>query len=226
MNKQYTLELIAHIHNDFHEKFGIPRQSGLADVESYIVFEKSYSMPEAFRGLEDYSHLWLIWQFSECADAGFRPTVRPPRLGGNKRMGVFATRSPYRPNSLGLSSVKLEKILQTEEHGTVLVVTGADLMNGTPIFDIKPYLAYVDSHPDAKNGFAEDFVDYSLTVNCPSAILTKVPEKKQTALLQILAGDPRPSYQNNEERIYKMAYSNFTVHFKVKNKTLFVINIE
>ncbi|MBQ4517907.1 MAG: tRNA (N6-threonylcarbamoyladenosine(37)-N6)-methyltransferase TrmO [Clostridia bacterium] len=226
MNKQYTLEVIAHIHNDFHEKFGIPRQSGLADVESYIVFEKSYSMPEAFRGLEDYSHLWLIWQFSECADAGFRPTVRPPRLGGNKRMGVFATRSPYRPNSLGLSSVKLEKVLQTEEHGTVLVVTGADLMDGTPIFDIKPYLAYVDSHPEAKSGFAEDFVNYALTVECPPSLLDIVPKEKQAPLLQVLAGDPRPAYQHDEERIYKMTYGYYTVHFKVKDQTLTVTAIE
>lgn len=226
MNQQYFLEVIAHIHNDFHEKFGIPRQSGLAAVESYIVFEKPYRMQEAFRGLSDYSHLWLIWQFSECAQAEFRPTVRPPRLGGNKRMGVFATRSPYRPNSLGLSSVKLEKILQTEEYGTVLVVTGADMMDGTPIFDIKPYLTYVDSHPEAKSGFAEDFVDYALAVDCPPQLLQTIPKEKQAPLLQVLAGDPRPAYQKDTNRVYKMSYGDYTIHFQISGNTLTVTKIE
>ncbi len=227
MNQSYSLEVIAHIHNDFHKKFGIPRQSGLVSaMESYIIFEKPYSMQEAFRGLSDYSHLWLIWQFSDCADAGFRPTVRPPRLGGNKRMGVFATRSPYRPNSLGLSSVKLEKVLHTEENGVVLVVSGADLMDGTPIFDVKPYIAYTDCHQDAKSGFAEAFAEYALEVICPPALLAKVENSKQPALLQVLAGDPRPAYQNDENRIYKMSYADYEIHFKVKEQKLTVIEID
>lgn len=223
---EYRITPIAYIHNDFHEKFGIPRQSGLAPaVTSVIVFEKPYRAAEAFRGLSSYSHLWLIWQFSEAFDDGFRPTVRPPRLGGNKRMGVFATRSPYRPNRLGLSSVKLEKILRTEDKGTVLLVSGADLMDGTPIFDIKPYIAYTDSHPEAVSGFAEDFADYVLEVDFPTALLERIAPDKQAALFQILRGDPRPAYQTEEERIYKMRFSDYEIHFKVASDILTVLDV-
>ncbi len=226
MNKPYNLNVIAHIRNDFHKKFGIPRQSGLVKtLQSRIVFEKPYRIPEAFRGLEEFSHLWLIWQFSDCVDATFHPTVRPPRLGGNKRMGVFATRSPFRPNNLGLSSVFLDQIIQTEEEGTVLLVSGADLMDGTPIFDIKPYIAYTDSHPEAISGFAEDFADYKLEVSCSPTLLEKIDPKKQNTLLKVLAQDPRPGYQNDDERIYIMDFANYEIHFKVTENTLTVTDI-
>ena len=221
------LQVIAKIHNGFHEKFGIPRQSGLVpELESVIVFEEPFRNPEALHGLSGYSHLWLIWQFSECADVPWRPTVRPPRLGGNKRMGVFATRSPYRPNHLGLSSVTLTGIEKTKDFGTVLRISGADLMDGTPIFDIKPYIAYTDAHPHAVSGFAEDFVDYRLSVSCPEDILSIVKPEEQGVLLKILEQDPRPAYQNDEARIYNMDFSDYAVSFMVSGEELTVTDIK
>lgn len=225
MNEKIQIEPIAHIYNDYTEKFGIPRQSGLApSVRSVIVFEKPYRIAEALRGIDGYSHLWLIWQFSEC-DGHHSPTVRPPRLGGNTRVGVFATRSPFRPNGLGLSSVKLEKIEATAENGTVLVVSGADIMNGTPIFDIKPYVAYSDCHPDAVSGFADDFSSYRLKVHCGEDMLLTLPPEKRAGLLEMLECDPRPSYQNDPERIYGVTYATYNVKFKVDGENLTVTEI-
>ncbi len=217
---------IAYIYNDYAEKFGVPRQSGLApSVESVIVFEKPYRIPETLRRIDGYSHLWLIWQFSEC-DGKWSPTVRPPRLGGNTRVGVFATRSPFRPNNLGLSSVKLEKAEDTAENGTVLIVSGADLMNGTPIFDIKPYVAYSDSHPDAVSGFADDFSSYRLNVNVRESMLEIIPSAKRDGLIEMLGCDPRPSYQNDPERVYGVKYGEYNVKFKVDGNELTVIEVE
>ncbi len=218
---------IAYIRTDFSSKFGIPRQSGLVDeLEATVVFEPEYRNPEALRGIEEYSHLWLIWQFSECADKPWSPTVRPPRLGGNKRMGVFATRSPFRPNSLGLSSVKLIGVEQTENKGFVLKVSGADLLDGTPIFDIKPYLAYVDSHPEASNGFALDEKEGSVEVEFPENLLSLIPENKRKALIAVLAQDPRPGYQDDCERIYGIEFAGFDVRFTVSENKLKVIEIK
>lgn len=216
---------IAYIYNDFNEKFGVPRQSGLApDIVSRIIFEKPYRISEALRGIDEYSHLWLIWQFSEC-DGQWSPTVRPPRLGGNKRVGVFATRSPFRPNSIGLSSVKLERVEHTE-NGDVLIVSGADLMNKTPILDIKPYVKYSDSHPDAICGFADTFSSYSIDVRCPSFLLSKLPESKRAGLIQLLSCDPRPSYQNDPDRVYAVVYAGFEVKFTVSENVLTVGSVE
>ncbi len=220
------MKVIAHIHTDFPEKFGIPRQSGLIEeLEGKIVFTPEYRNPEALRGLEDFSHIWLLWEFSEAVREDWKPTVRPPLLGGNKRMGVFATRSPFRPNSIGLSSVKLDRIELTEKEGTVLYVKGADLMNGTPIYDIKPYLPYADSHPDAVGGFTENLDERKLEVVFPEELLLKAPEEKRTALIKVLTCDPRPSYQNDEERVYGFDFAGLEVSFKVKVGTLVVINI-
>lgn len=220
------INIIAHIHTDFSSKFGIPRQSGLVDeLEATIVFEPEYRNPDALRGIEEYSHLWLLWQFSECADKEWTPTVRPPRLGGNKRMGVFATRSPFRPNPIGLSSVKLIGVEKTENNGYILRVAGADLLDGTPIYDIKPYLPYVDSHPEASNGFALDEKEGSLTVEVPDELLKKIPPKKQAALIAVLAQDPRPGYQDIPERIYGIEFAGFDVRFKVENSVLSVVEI-
>ncbi|MBR5236368.1 MAG: tRNA (N6-threonylcarbamoyladenosine(37)-N6)-methyltransferase TrmO [Clostridia bacterium] len=226
MQAESSLTVIGHIYNGFHEKFGIPRQSGLVpSVESVIVFKKPYAVSEAFRGLEAFSHLWILWQFSECDDAKFRPTVRPPRLGGNQRVGVFATRSPYRPNGIGLSSVRLERIEQTE-NGPILIVKGADLMNGTPIVDIKPYITYTDSHPDAISGFADAFTDYALTVDCAPDLLETVDPLIRETLLDLLKNDPRPAYQQDDSRVYTMDYSRYTVRFKVIQGVLTVISID
>lgn len=223
----YKIEPIAYIHNDFPDKFGIPRQSGLAQsLKATLVFEPEYRHPEAFRGLEDYSHIWLIWGFSENAHAGWTPTVRPPRLGGNIRKGVFATRSPFRPNPIGLSSVKLDSIEITKEHGPVLHISGADLMNGTPVFDIKPYLPYVDSHPEATNGFAGSVKDYALHVECSDKLLNSIPKEKREPLIEVLSQDPRPSYQDNPERIYGMRFSEYEIKFQVDDFILKVISIE
>ena len=195
---------IAHIRSDFSEKFGIPRQSGLVEeLTAAVVFEPEYRDPSAFRGLEGFSHLWLIWEFSRSR--GWSPTVRPPRLGGNKRLGVFATRSPFRPNPLGLSCVRLVEVRQDRALGPVLVVAGADLMDGTPIYDVKPYLPYADCKPDAVGGFAAQPKGADLTVECPPAMLDRVPEDKRAALLAVLAQDPRPQYQDDPERVYGMA---------------------
>ena len=223
----YNIKPIAYIHSDFPDKFGIPRQSGLAaSLKATVVFEPEFRSPEAFRGLEDYSHIWLIWGFSKNKDSGWTPTVRPPRLGGNVRKGVYATRSPFRPNPIGLSSVKLETIESHKELGPVLHISGADLMDGTPIFDIKPYLPYVDSHPDASNGFAGSVIDYALSVNCPDELLSILPEDKRAALIEVLSEDPRPSYQDNPERIYGMRFSEYEVKFKVEQDVLYVISVE
>lgn len=220
------IKQIAYIRTDFSSKFGIPRQSGLVDeLEATIVFEPEYRNPDALRGIEEYSHLWLIWQFSECADKPWSPTVRPPRLGGNKRMGVFATRSPFRPNSLGLSSVKLLGVERTEKEGCVLRVSGADLLDGTPIFDIKPYLAYVDSHPEASNGFALDEKSGSVEVEVNNELLETIPEEKRKALIAVLAQDPRPGYQDDCERIYGIEFAGFDVRFTVFEDKLKVIEI-
>ena len=221
------LSVIATIYNDFHEKFGIPRQSGLVpELVSTIVFEEEFRRQEALSGIEGYSHLWLIWQFSECAGTPWRPTVRPPRLGGNKRMGVFATRSPYRPNSLGLSSVRLLGVEETKEFGHVLKVAGADILSGTPIFDIKPYVAYSDSHPDAVSGFADDFVDYKLHVICSDGLLSCVEPSDRETLLKLLEQDPRPAYQDDESRVYKMDFGKYAISFRVRNENLTVTEIE
>ena len=221
------MKIIAKIHTDFKEKFGIPRQSGIADeLEGKIVFEPEYRNPDALRGIDGYSHLWLIWQFSEAIREDWSPTVRPPRLGGNKRVGVFATRSPYRPNPIGLSSVKLEKIEVTESEGTVLIVSGADLLDGTPIFDVKPYIAYSDCHTDAVSGFADPVKEYALKVDFCKELLSKVHISKQNSLIKILEQDPRPSYQNNPEREYGMRFADYEIFFKVDGDTLTVTRVE
>ncbi len=218
------LKPIAIIHSDFKEKFGIPRQSRLVDeLEAKIEFLPPCNNPDCLRGLEGYSHIWLIWQFSENADAPFSPTVRPPRLGGNKRMGVFATRSPFRPNPIGLSVVKIKEIDLKTPSVTVL---GADLLDGTPIYDIKPYLPHIDSIPEAEGGFATDFKDYGLKVNFPEELLSTIPEAKRKSLMAVLAQDPRPSYQNDEERIYGLSFAGYNISFKVKDQTIIVTEVK
>ena len=219
------MKIIARIQNDFKAKFGIPRQSGLCENRSVIVFEKEFRVPESLRGLDGYSHLWLIWKFSEAEREEWSPTVRPPRLGGNKRMGVFATRSPYRPNPIGLSSVRLVEVRHTEKDGVVLIVEGADLLDGTPIYDIKPYLAFTDSHPDAVGGFADGVKDYALEVDIPEILSKKLPTEKLPELISILANDPRPSYQD-DDREYGMVYGEYEVKFTVKDDTLTVRDIK
>ena len=216
-----NIEPIGYIENDFKEKFGIPRQSGLVLIPSKIVLLPKFSDPNALRGLEDFTHIWLIWGFSEVRPAEFSPTVRPPRLGGNVRKGVFATRSPFRPNPLGLSAVRLQSI----EPGALTVI-GADLMNGTPIFDIKPYLPYVDSIPDASNGWSLSTTDCILKVDIPQDMLSKIPENLRSALTETLAQDPRPQYQNSPERLYTMAFGDFQVSFKVDGDLLIVTEIK
>lgn len=223
MSDTYKIKPIAVIKNDFTSKFGIPRQSGILDkMESKIVFEPEYRVGEALRGIEQYSHLWLIWLFSQSVDDKFRPTVRPPRLGGNKRVGVFATRSPFRPNSLGLSSVKLKEVLNTSDCGKILIVTGADLMDDTPIFDIKPYVKYSDSHPEAECGFSDEFKDYSLKVVIPEDIKKSLPEEKLETITDILRNDPRPSYQHDPEREYSFEHCGISISFKVDGEVLTV----
>lgn len=221
------MKIIAKIYTEFDEKFGIPRQSGLVkETVGKIVFEPEYRIPEAFRGIEGYSHLWLIWQFSEAVRDTWSPTVRPPRLGGNKRMGVFATRSPYRPNSIGLSSVKLLEVKETKDEGTVLIVGGADLLSGTPIYDVKPYLAFTDSHPDAIGGFADEVVDYKIKVEICEAIANKLTTSEIEKLTAILEQDPRPSYKADDERSYGMKFEGKEVTFKYEESKLIVTNIE
>ena len=212
---------IAVMRSDFPTKFGIPRQSGLVEsLRSTIVFEPEYRSPDALRGLEDFSHIWLIWQFSEAVRTDWTPTVRPPRLGGNTRMGVFATRSPFRPNSLGLSCVKIIGIEQTADNGTVIHVAGADLMDGTPIFDIKPYIPYGDCHPEALGGFTSTAGDFLLQVDFPQQLLKLLPEDKQEAALELLSHDPRPSYQAQSGRIYGLSFAGFDIRFTVENDVL------
>jgi len=223
----YEVRPIARIHTDFPEKFGIPRQSGLVgSLEAKIVFEPEYRVAEAVRGLEDFSHIWLIWGFSEARRAKFSPTVRPPRLGGNTRMGVFATRSPFRPNGLALSCVKLAGIDLHDKHGPVIRVLGADLMDGTPIYDIKPYLPHADCQPEATGGFSGAFVDYALTVEFPDELLLKVPETKREALVGVLAQDPRPAYQQDPQREYGLAFGGMQIHFTVEEQILKVISVD
>ena len=221
------IQVIARMRSDFGSKFGIPRQSGLVDaLRSTIVFEPEFRNPDALRGIEDFSHLWIIWQFSEAVRQGWSATVRPPRLGGNTRMGVFATRSPFRPNNLGLSSVQLLGVEHTEQFGTVLHVGGADLMDGTPIFDIKPYIAYGDSHPDAKGGFADQAGEFLLQVEFPSRLLEVLPEGKREAAIGVLSHDPRPSYQRKPNRLYGLTFAGFDIRFKVQGDTLTVEQVE
>ncbi len=219
------MKVIARIRSDFPTKFGIPRQSGIVPVVSTIVFEPEYRVEEALRGIEGYSHLWLVWEFSQAVRENWSPTVRPPRLGGNTRMGVFATRSPFRPNPIGLSSVKLVGMEKTEE-GTVLLVEGADLCDGTPILDIKPYLPFTDSHPDAVGGFSDPVREKELRVEISPELLEKVPENKRDALQKVLAHDPRPSYQHDPERGYGMAFAGMEVKFRVDGDLLTVTGVE
>ena len=222
-----VLKKIAEIQNGYTEKFGIPRQSGLApSVISKIVFEEEYRVKEAFRDIEGYSHLWLIWDFSEAHREEWSPTVRPPRLGGNKRTGVFATRSPYRPNPIGLSCVKLEKVQLDTPIGPVLLVSGADLMNGTPIYDIKPYLPYADSVPDAVGGFTGTVAKRTVSVEIPQNIEKDIPKDVLSAVKDILSEDPRPAYQNDPDRVYKMIFDGYEFAFSVKDEVLSVSEVK
>ena len=225
--QEVTIGVIARMKSDFATKFGIPRQSGLVEeLRSTIIFEPEYRNSEALRGLEGFSHLWIIWQFSEAVRTEWSPTVRPPRLGGNTRMGVFATRSPFRPNNLGLSCVKLLGVEETEEYGTVIHVGGADLMDGTPIFDIKPYIPYADSHPDALGGFTDTAGEFLLQVVFPEALLAKLPQNKQEAAVQVLSHDPRPSYQRKPGRVYGLTFAGFDLRFTVEDDVLTVVAVE
>lgn len=222
-----TMQVIARIHSDFAEKFGIPRQSGLVHtLRAAVVFEPEFRNPDALRGIEDFSHLWLIWEFSEAIRESWSPTVRPPRLGGNERLGVFATRSPFRPNPIGLSCVRLEEVRQEPTLGTILIVSGADLMDGTPIYDIKPYIPYADAHPEAHGGFAQDAPKPTLTVDFPADLLALIPEDRRESLCAVLALDPRPSYQNDPTRIYGMRFAARNIRFTVKDNTLTVCGVE
>lgn len=220
------LKVIAHIETDFPEKFGIPRQSGLVqELTGTIVFEPEYRTADALKGMDGYDYLWLLWEFQVPKKNGWSATVKPPRLGGNTHMGVFATRSPFRPNSIGLSSVRLESIELHTERGPLIHVSGVDLRDRTPIFDIKPYLPYVDSHPDARGGFAHEVKDYELQVEFPEELLQVFPEEKQRAIIAVLKQDPRPSYQNDPERKYGVSFAGYDVHFTVDGKVLKVFEI-
>lgn len=220
------MNIIAHLHNDFPTKFGLPRQSGLVDtLESVIVFEPEYRVAEALRGLEEFSHLWLIWQFHQAQRTEWSPTVRPPKLGGNTRLGVFATRSPFRPNPIGLTVVKLEKIVHDPQLGHVLHVTGADMVDGTPILDIKPYIPYADCRPDAKGSFADVHAEDRLEVRFPEELLSRIPAPLRETLLAALAQDPRPAYQRDPSRVYGLPYAGFDVKFSVAGGTLTVVDV-
>ena len=216
---------IAHINTDFKEKFGIPRQSGRVDAEGIIIFEEEYRVAEALRGIEEYSHLWLIFDFSENHREEWSPTVRPPRLGGNTHIGVFATRSPFRPNNLGLSCVKLKGVEKTQKNGIILRVSGVDMLDNTPIYDIKPYIPYYDCKEGAKGSFGENFADYSLDISDTENKLSVIPEEKRKIAINCLCEDIRPSYQNDPERIYKWLYADFEIAFKVENKTVKIIDV-
>lgn len=221
------MDVIAVMHSDFPTKFGIPRQSGLAEaLQSTIVFEPAYRNPEALRGIEGFSHLWILWQFSQAVRQDWSPTVRPPRLGGNTRMGVFATRSPFRPNAIGLSCVRLLSVEHTQDMGTVLHIGGADLMDGTPIFDIKPYIPYCDAHPEAMGGFTQDAGDYLLEVDFPENLKQRLPAEKQEAICQVLSHDPRPSYQKDSDRVYGLSFAGHDIRFTVKDKVLTVVDVQ
>ena len=224
--KEYTLRPVAHIESDFPEKFGIPRQAGIVgELRARVVFEEGFRDSEALRGIEGFSHLWLIWQFSGAVRDGWSPTVRPPRLGGNVRMGIFATRSPFRPNALGLSCVRLLGVEKDPEKGTVLLVGGADLMDGTPIWDVKPYVPYADCHPEAAGGFAPD-AGKRLSVEMAPELEERVPEEKRAALRGVLANDPRPRYQDDPERVYAMSFAGLTVRFRADGETIKVTEVE
>lgn len=224
-DESLTLRPIAHIRTQFPEKFGIPRQSGLVEeLRARVIFEREYRIPEAFRGLEDFSHLWLLWQFTESH--GWSPTVRPPRLGGNRRMGVFATRSPFRPNPIGLSCVRLEAVEYDAADGPALLVRGADLLDGTPILDVKPYVPLADCRPEAVGGFSDQHREDHLEVEFPPELLAKVPEPYRAALVGVLSQDPRPSYQKDPERVYGMAFAELEVKFTVEGETLRVRAVE
>ena len=226
MSDTFEIRPIARMRSDFPEKFGIPRQAGIVEaLEGLVVFEPEYRNPEALRGIEGFSHLWLLWQFSENLRAGFSPTVRPPRLGGNARMGVFATRSPFRPNALGLSCVELKAVEARPGLGTVLVVRGADLMDGTPIFDVKPYVPYADCRPDALSGFAPD-AGKTLEVEIPDALLSLLPPEKRGALIGVLANDPRPRYQKDPDRVYALDFAGFAVRFRVEGDVVRVVGVD
>ncbi len=218
------MKIIAKIKTQYPEKFGIPRQSGLVENKGKIVFEKEYRVPEAFRGLEEFSHIWILWEFSEAKRETWSPTVRPPLLGGNKRVGVFSTRSPFRPNSIGLSCVKLEKIEFTKSEGPVLHVVGADLLNDTPIYDIKPYLPYADSFPDAVGGFTEHLAERKLKVNFSDEVFLNIAENIKEEMIQVLSHDPRPSYQD-DNKIYGIKYNMYEIKFQVKDKILTILSI-
>ena len=225
--EQLTMHIIANIHSDFPTKFGIPRQSGLVEeLTAKIVFTPDYRAPEAVRGLEDFSHIWLIWQFSKAVREHWSPTVRPPRLGGNTRMGVFATRSPFRPNAIGLSCVRLLKVEPNTPEGPVLTVAGADLMDGTPILDIKPYIPYADCQPEATGGFTDTAGDFLLKVEFPPELLSKVSEDRREALIGVLRHDPRPSYQRKPERVYGMEFAGWNIRFRVEGDILLVVDCE
>jgi len=226
MENRFTIHPIAHIRTDFKEKFGIPRQSGRVETLGKIVFEPKYRIPEAIRGIESFSHLWLIFDFSLAHREDFSPTVRPPRLGGNTRVGVFASRSPFRPNAMGLSSVRLLAVEHSEKEGDCLIVSGADLLDGTPIYDIKPYLPFTDSHPDAVGGYADEHLDHRLEVIFPEELLDKIPSEKRESAIGCLADDPRPSYQEDEERIYHMAFGENEISFRVAGNMLTVVNVK
>lgn len=227
MSETVPVHIIARIRSQFPEKFGIPRQSGLVEeLKARVVFEPEYRDPQALRGLEGFSHIWLIWQFSRSMGAGWSPTVRPPRLGGNERMGVFATRSPFRPNPMGLSCVKLEKVELSTSEGPVLWVAGADLMDGTPIYDIKPYLPYADCKPQAVGGFASAPKEATLTVDFPAQLLERVPQELREALTGVLAQDPRPTYHHDPQRVYGMAFGGLQVRFTVDGDRLTVVEVE
>lgn len=227
MAEEIKMKIIARIRSDFPTKFGIPRQSGLVrELRSRIVFEPEYRDENALRGLEQFSHLWLIWQFSEAVRDGWSPTVRPPRLGGNERVGVFATRSPFRPNPIGLTSVRLEGIEKDARLGRVLVVSGADLMDGTPILDIKPYIPFTDAHPDAAEGYTARTVGHALKVHFPPELLVRVPDDKKSALIGVLRQDPRPSYQEDPQRIYGFTFAGQEVRFRVSGDELTVVSVE
>ena len=221
-----NIEPIAYIRNDFTEKFGIPRQAGLSEVESLVVFKPEYRDSSALRGIEGFSHLWLIWGFSDAKQSGWSPTVRPPRLGGNKRLGVFATRSPFRPNSLGLSCVELVGLVELGAEGVALSVLGADIKNGTPVYDVKPYLSYSDSRPDARGGFTDSADSLSVEVTITDALLEKIPPAKRAPLLSVLRNDPRPTYQSDPEREYGMEFGGMNVKFRVSGGILTVTDIE
>jgi len=224
--EQHEIRVIARIHSDFQEKFGIPRQSGLVEaLRAEVIFEPEYRNPDSLRGLEGFSHLWLIWQFSEAVRSEWSPTVRPPRLGGNTRMGVFATRSPFRPNAIGLSCVRLEGVRQDPAFGTVLEVSGADLLDGTPIYDVKPYLPYADCRPEAVGGFAVSAPASVLRVSVSDALMAQLPPEKRDALLGVLAQDPRPSYQDDPQRVYGMRFAGLDVRFTVDGDELTVCEI-